>query len=198
MTSSAGSGPGLSVDECQDPAADADHFRVKRSGGWNGALYVVRLLALAYLSAAGSLLFWSRAPQVIGWTPRVVISGSMLPSVRPGDVALIEAATPGPATLPRGRIVLVRDPSRSSGFYLHRVVRYGASGRLVTKGDANSSEDWPAVDAARVAGQARLVVPAVGLPMLWWRDHDWAALAGAAAATWAAVMLALGLRRPHR
>ncbi len=160
-------------------------------------VFVLRLVALGYLSAASSLLFWSHAPQLVGWQPRVVLTGSMLPSVRPGDVALIGSASVGRAALPPGRVVLVRDPGRSSGYYLHRVVRYDDQGRLVTRGDANASEDWPAVEPARVAGQLRLVVPAVGLPLLWWRDRNWPALTVGAVGTWTALVLALGLaRRP--
>jgi signal peptidase len=171
---------------------------VEQSGRFDGVVLVVRLVALAYLAAAASLLFWSHAPQVVGWQPRVVLTGSMLPTVRPGDVALIAPATVGKATLPPGRVVLVRDPGRSSGFYLHRVVRYDDDGRIVTKGDANATEDWPAVDPSRVAGQLRLVVPVIGLPLLWWRDGDWAALAIGGGLSWAALVLAFGLvrRRP--
>lgn len=170
---------------------------MKQSGRWNGVVLALRLAALAYLSASGSLLFWSHAPQLVGWQPRVVLSGSMLPSVRPGDVALIGPTTAAAADLPPGRVVLVRDPGRSSGFYLHRVVRHDAQGRLVTRGDANASEDWPAVEAPRVAGQLRLVVPRVGLPMLWWRERAWTPLAVTAAGTWTALVLALGLLRPR-
>ena len=41
-------------------------------------------------------------------------------------------------------------------------------------------------------------VPAVGLPLLWWRDRDWAPLVIGAGLTWTALVLALGLvrRRP--
>jgi signal peptidase I len=177
---------------------DADDQGVNQPGRWSGAVYAVRLVALGYLAAASSLLFWSHAPQVVGWQPRVVLTGSMMPTIRPGDVALIGPATVGKASLPPGHIVLVRDPGRSSGFYLHRVVRYDDAGRIVTRGDANASEDWPAVEAPRVAGQLRLVVPAVGLPLLWWQDRDWPALAVGGGLTWTALVLALGLvrRRP--
>jgi signal peptidase len=156
---------------------------------------VLRLLAVGYLSAVASLLFWAHAPSLLGWTPRVVLSGSMLPAISPGDVAVVAPATPGPATLPVGHVVLVTDPSRSSGFYLHRLVRYDAGGSLVTRGDANAVDDWPAVPPSKVSGQLRLVVPAVGLPMIWWREHDWALLGGAGALTWGALVLASGLLR---
>jgi signal peptidase I len=168
---------------------------VTQPGRWNGVVLALRLAALAYLSASGSLLFWSHAPQAVGWEPRVVLTGSMLPSVRPGDVALIGPAPTVPRAVPPGGVVLVRDPGRSSGFYLHRVVRHDEQGRLVTRGDANASEDWPAVEPARVAGRLRLVVPRVGLPMLWWREQAWVPLAVTGTGTWAALVLALGLRR---
>ena len=78
--------------------ADADHNGVEQSGRWSGVVYVLRLVSLGYLAAAASLLFWSHAPQVVGWQPRVVLTGSMLPTVRPGDVALV---APAPATVGR-------------------------------------------------------------------------------------------------
>jgi signal peptidase I len=124
-----------------------------------------------------------------------VISGSMLPTIRPGDVALVAPATPGPTTLPPGRIVLVRDPSRSTGFYLHRVKRYDGAGNLVTRGDANQVDDYPAVAPARIAGQLRLVVPLVGVPMLWWQEHDWLRLSILGGLSWSALVLAFGVGR---
>jgi signal peptidase I len=160
-------------------------------------LGTLRLVAVVYLSAAGSLLFWSHAPAALGWQPRVVISGSMLPSIRLGDVALIAPATPGRATLPPGRIVLVRDPTRSTGYYLHRVRRYDQAGNIVTKGDANEVEDYPAVQPSQVVGQMRLLVPYVGLPMLWWQQHLWFRLAVLAGFSWSALVLVLGGRRRH-
>jgi signal peptidase len=162
---------------------------------WGGLTYALRLVAVGYISAAACLLFWSHAPMVLGWQSRVVISGSMLPTIRPGDVALVGTATPGPSTLPPGRIVLVRDPTRSTGHYLHRVRRYEASGKVVTRGDANRVDDYPAVEPGQVVGQLRLVVPLVGLPMLWWQEHEWFRLAALAGLSWSSLVLALGLRR---
>ncbi|HYY10846.1 MAG TPA: S24/S26 family peptidase [Kineosporiaceae bacterium] len=174
------------------PGPDADHKGVDRSGRWDGVVYVLRLVALGYLSAAASLIFWSHVPQLVGWQPRVVLSGSMMPSIRPGDVALVAPVDTAP---PVGHVVLVSDPGRASGYYLHRVVRLDDQGRVVTRGDANASDDWPAVELPRVKGELRLVVPVVGTPLLWWRDHDWLALALTGVTTWTALFLALGLLR---
>jgi signal peptidase len=155
----------------------------------------LQLASVAYLAALGGLLWWSHAPMLVGWQPKVVLTGSMLPVIRPGDVALIGPADARGGGLPAGRIVLVRDAARESGSYLHRVVRYEDDGTLVTKGDANQSEDHPTVDPARVRGQLRLLVPAVGRPVIWVHDHRWPMLGGSLAATWAAMVFALSLRR---
>ena len=135
---------------------------------------------------------------ILGWQSRVVISGSMLPTIRPGDVALVGAATPGPGTLPPGRIVLVRDPTRSTGYYLHRVRGYDAHRKDRHPRRREPVDDYPAVDPAQVVGQLRLVVPLVGLPMLWWQQHEWVRLGALAGVSWSSLVLALGLRSRSR
>ena len=166
--------------------------------GWDRGVLAVRLACLGGLSAVGGLVFWSHAPALVGWQPRVVLTGSMAPVIQPGDVALVASAPPaervGPGTLPVGRIVLVDDPSRPTGSYLHRVARYDTAGRMVTRGDANQSEDVPAVDPARVRGQVRLLVPRVGLPLVWLRQGRRVDVALLGLGLWAAFVLALGLR----
>jgi signal peptidase I len=156
----------------------------------------VQFVAVVYLTLVVSLLFWSHAPQLIGWQPRVVLTGSMLPVIQPGDVSVIGPAVPGPVTLPKGRVVLVRDESMTSGFYLHRVVRYDVSGRLVTKGDANSTPDTQHVAPDAVRGQLRLVVPLVGRPVVWLQNGDYLPIVLVVGATWATLVVVLGGRRP--
>jgi len=110
-----------------------------------------------------------------------------MPVIQPGDVGVIGPASVGPASLPRGRVILVKDETMPSGFYLHRVVRYDDQRRIITKGDANGSEDSPPVLAAQVMGQLRLVVPLVGRPVVWLQNDQYGYVAGIAAATWAAL-----------
>jgi len=163
---------------------------------WIGAA-AARFAAVVYLTVVTSLLFWSHAPHLIGWQPRVVLTGSMLPVIEPGDVAVIGPAVVGPGTLPRGRVVLVRDPAMPSGFYLHRVLRYDDAGRVITKGDANQVPDSDPVEPASVLGQLRLVVPLIGRPVIWIAERDYLGLALAAAATWASLVVVLGRREPE-
>jgi signal peptidase I len=130
--------------------------------------------ATTWLLFVGALAAWSVVPIALGWHPVVVVSGSMEPHVHPGDVVLVDGhlRVPGP-----GQVVLVRDPGTSTGSKLHRVVRFDAQGRLVTKGDANPTEDTTPVEPSDVEGVARVLVPGAGrLSMLTRRQErsDWA------------------------
>lgn len=130
--------------------------------------------ATTWLLFVGALAAWSVAPIAVGWHPVVVVSGSMEPHVHPGDVVLVDSRIRAPRP---GQVVLVRDPETSTGSKLHRVVRFDAEGRLVTKGDANPTEDTTPVDPSDVEGVARVLVPGAGrLSMLTRRQDrvDWA------------------------
>src|SRR4029078_3459207 len=100
------------------------------------------VLAGLWTSMLVGLLFWADAPMIGGWQPRVVLTGSMEPGIKPGDVVLMQRVS-DPSTLPVGRVVVGRDDERDGGSYVHRVVRIEGA-NLVTKGDANQSEDSPA------------------------------------------------------
>ncbi len=151
----------------------------------------VRTAALAWLFVLGCLALWSLGPVAVGWRPSVVVTGSMLPTIRPGDVVVVD---PHPGALRRGMIVLVRDASMPSGRVAHRVLQVKGNGNLVTKGDANPTPDHAERRPADVVGQVRLVVPAAGrMAMLRHRpgrgDVAWAVVAVAACLT-------LGVVRP--
>ena len=156
-----------------------------------GAL-AMQFVAIVYLTVVVSLLFWSHAPSLIGWQPRVVLSGSMMPTIAPGDVTVIAPARVGPATLPPGRVVLVRDASKASGYYLHRLVSYEANGVALTQGAANQNHDSDTVAPESVRGELRLVVPMVGRPVSWMQEHDYLALLLVALGTWASLSSVLG------
>lgn len=181
----------LGVPGVPGPAPSAPPVTGRRRGL---LLTSLQLASVAYISALGGLLWWSNAPMLVGWQPKVVLTGSMMPVIRPGDVALIGPGDAHGKGLPPNRIVLIEDATRDSGTYLHRVVRYEADGRLVTKGDANPTEDHPAVDPDRVLGQMRLLVPVVGRPVVWLHAKRYPLLAGSLALTWAAIAAALAVR----
>ncbi len=152
-------------------------------------------LAMAWLAVSGGLLLWSSAPILWGWQPRLVLSGSMEPGLHPGDVVLTAPVT-SPQSIGVGQVIAVTDPSLPAGNYLHRVVRRDPDGRLVTRGDANRSDDFPPASSGRVLGQARLMVPAIGRPVLWSRQGNPVPLIAVILVTLAAVVVTSWDRDP--
>lgn len=138
------------------------------------AMTLLRCAAAAYLAAALGLLTWSVLPVLAGWTPTVILSGSMEPSLRPGDVVLFDSR--GAAAVTPGRVILADDPERSGSLLSHRVQAVNADESLTTKGDANASSDIAPVPASSVHGQARLLVPFIGRVALWDSGHRTGAL----------------------
>lgn len=164
-----------------------------RSSRPTRCLLYAAAVALAYVSAASGLLWWSTVPVLAGWQPTVVLTGSMSPALLPGDVVLVGPASATADALPAGRIVLVADPTRDTGTYLHRLERWEDDASVVTRGDANPSEDVP-VPADHLLGEVRLVVPLVGLPAVWLRESTFLPLVVLVAVTWAALWVLLRAR----
>jgi hypothetical protein len=71
------------------------------------------------------------------------------------------------------------DPSRPNArrLLVHRVLNVRDDGTFTTAGDANRQWDTTPLARTGIVGQARLRVPWVGLPVLWWSRHDFGLLA---------------------
>ena len=124
---------------------------------------VLDALALGWLISVGMLVCWSVLPLAWGWRPSVVLTGSMSPWLRPGDVVLVD---PSSRLIRPGTVVAVKDASVPSGQVVHRVSGVEPNGQLVTKGDANPTEDTTRRERSDVVGLGRLVVPGVGRAVL--------------------------------
>ncbi len=150
----------------------ADQDYVEISGRRDVAVFTAKVLLSAVVMAATTTMFslfvWTVLPFTIGWSPSVVVTGSMEPSIAPGDIVV--TAPIEPAALRLGYVIRFRDPSDAHPYLLHRIVKVNADGTLVTKGDANQSEDSTPVPTANVTGVARLRVPLIGLPAVWLRN----------------------------
>ena len=145
---------------------------------WTGARRVpvlqlsvgaVRLIAVALLAGVAAMLAWSAVPAVWGWKPTVVTSGSMSPSLHRGDVAVTSAPPSGwqPAV---GQVVVVPDPLHPGRTRIHRIAGVDDNGMLITRGDANGSDDSFRTAPAEVRGIGRLVIPRVALGSLELRE----------------------------
>ena len=101
-------------------------------------------------------------PQVIGADESfVVLSGSMEPTLSPGDVVVVDASAPI-----RENDVITFSTGGTGVPTTHRVVSVLADG-YETKGDANENADAATVSASAVHGRVVLVAPLVGHVLLW-------------------------------
>lgn len=159
--------------------------------GWGRVLRVSA--ARAALTLVGMLVLWSLLPLLAGWTPRVILSGSMEPRVHVGDV-VVTREVPGP-TIAEGQVLTVADPDHPGRTRTHRVEsRDGET--LVLKGDANRTADSSTVAVADVLGVGVVRVPYVGLPAYWLAERNWLALGATGLVLgWCVVGCSLGVRR---
>lgn len=135
-------------------------------------------LCVAALSGVLGLSAWALLPVAAGAQATVVLTGSMAPALMPGDVVMSTSVQPG--DVQAGRVIWFADPSRAGRTLLHRAVAIEQDGTVVTRGDANGSDDPMPVGPDAVLGLPRLRVPVIGLPVLWATQQQWA-LVGATA-----------------
>lgn len=108
-----------------------------------------------------------RLPGAFGFTPLVVLSGSMVPELPVGSVVLVRDVDSNDVST--GDVVTFRTPSEGSGtratYTTHRVVavhRDGSGLWFETKGDANATPDGWSVPAPTVVGRMAAMVPLAG------------------------------------
>ena len=107
------------------------------------------------LLTAGALL-----PKAFGYTPLVVVSGSMEPTLHAGDIAVTKKVTPDQVWL--GDVVTYRsDP----GLVTHRIVGLDVTPQVAfyqMKGDANASRDPQPVSIDQIETRVLYRIPRVG------------------------------------
>lgn len=137
--------------------------------------HVVRVAACRTLvTMATTLLCLPLAALACGWSPSVVVSGSMEPALSRGDVVIIRAV---PADeVGGGAVIAFHDDTHGGRLTTHRAIeRQGTT--YVTKGDANRGPDPMPVTPAKLEGVVSAVVPWVGAGWLCLQDRHWDYLA---------------------
>jgi signal peptidase len=103
------------------------------------------------------------------WRFAVIDTGSMRPTLNPGDVAVLTSEPT--AKLRPGQIVAFHPPGEPALTVIHRVfsIRRTALGVVIrTKGDANNAPDeWSARIAGATVWRESLKAPAVGYLAVW-------------------------------
>jgi signal peptidase I len=160
------------------------------------AVGLVRILARLMLAIAACMVVAGLLPVLFGWHSYVVLSGSMTPSLRTGDVVIAAPAHPGDAV--PGRIVVFREPGSPERLIVHRVHAPNPDGTLVTKGDANPVADTARVRPDDVRGLVRLRLPMIALPISWWQTGAWPPLVASAVLLVGLIIIATELPDPGR
>lgn len=115
-----------------------------------------------------TVLLAAALPLALGGTSMVVRSGSMTPAIRTGDVVVVKPIAPTEAAI--GDIVTFKDPAGSGRLLVHRVraiSRTGGEVEVVTKGDANSTQERWKVAADGTIGTVAYRIPALGFAVGW-------------------------------
>lgn len=181
----------------------------ERTGRFQGALFsgdgwpvfLAATVSRMYLGVLLSLAVIAILPAVVGWQASVVRSGSMEPHISTGDV-VVAAGFGSSEPVPVGGVVRFTSPGSAEPdgeekSRLHRIVGGNPDGTFITAGDANAEVDSTPLKREQITGQARLLVPAVGLPGLWLDTGNLPALTLWSVLTLLAVAAAVYAPRPQ-
>jgi signal peptidase len=142
----------------------APRVRARRRGR------VMRIVASITLGSVVLLVLTAIVGMVLGaWRFSVIDTGSMRPTLDPGDVAVLESEPL--ASLQKGQIVAFHPPGEPRLTIMHRVFsmhRTRSGVILQTKGDANNAVDpWRARIVGNTVWRESLKAPKVGYLAVW-------------------------------
>jgi len=158
--------------DCPDESGDV----VARRRPWRVLRRVISTLAgiilaavalLAIVVAVSSHFSTDGQLGILGHPVMSVLSGSMAPVIRTGDLVVDDKLTPAQAAnLHPGQIISFRAAAGSRQIFTHRIAAVeqlpGGVVGYVTKGDANDSRDGPVTPSTNVVGLYESKVPAGG------------------------------------
>lgn len=107
----------------------------------------------------GLVAVWSSVG-LLGFTPTIIGSGSMQPTLNVGDITIITSAPVN--TIQKGDIIQYMTPE---AMITHRVIDTYTSGGtrwFITKGDANNAPDPDPVNEQQVMGKVMFTIPQLG------------------------------------
>ncbi len=119
-------------------------------------LYAVVALSFGLAALMGIAVI----PGLFGYTPLVVASGSMEPTLHTGDVVVVHKVAP--ASLALGDVVTFRT---QAGLITHRIVRIDLTPQgpmFQTKGDANLKADAQPISGDKIVAKVIYRVPRMG------------------------------------
>lgn len=146
-------------ESCRSAAKVRRHKQDKQGSMWDGVFSSAVAIILIWFSAGAFSIF-----------PAVVVSGSMLPTIKIGDMIIVKKVDP--TTIEVGDIIQFKQDKIR---IVHRVIdieRKGSQIGFVTKGDNNSSPDGDLVLSEQVTGRLVLTIPKAGALSMLIRSPD--------------------------
>jgi signal peptidase len=119
------------------------------------------------IALIGVIAVWSTTG-LLGFTPTIIASGSMQPTLNPGDIAIIIKVPT--KTIQVGDIIQYATPNEN---IVHRVINtYYQGGILLfeTKGDANNAPDPEPISEEQIMGKAVLTIPKLGWVSIYLKE----------------------------
>src|SRR6266566_6110377 len=131
---------------------------------------VARIASSVLLVGVVLMILVAIAGMALGaWRFTVIDTGSMRPTLNPGDVAVLTSEPTG--DLKRGQIVAFHPPGERQLTVTHRVFSIRRTGKAIiieTKGDANNATDaWRARIIGNTVWRESLKLPRVGYLAVW-------------------------------
>ena len=121
---------------------------------------VLNFIGTAIIVIVIVIALCAAVPKAVGISSYTVLTGSMEPAVPVGSLVYAKAADP--ASLSIGDIIVFYD-GRDTIPVTHRVVENQAdSNQVITKGDANTSNDIAPIPYNNIIGKVVLCVPYLG------------------------------------
>jgi signal peptidase len=137
-----------------------------RRGGIGRAARIAAIWAV--LGFIFAVFLAAAAPLALGDHSYVLRTGSMSPTIDPGDVEVVQPI--GPLAAKVGDIVAFRDPQWQGRLVSHRVrAAWRVRGRVnfITQGDANTGREHWSVPADGTIGRVIYRVPKLGYVVAW-------------------------------
>ena len=132
-------------------------------------LYTIRTIRLIYSVIMGLVVLAGALVMILffmGIRPYAVVSGSMEPAIHVGSVCMVDMNYPF-KDIKKGDIISMQSGDLA---ITHRVVEVTGSG-LVTKGDANNTQDTGYVTVDNYFGKTVLSLPMLGYVVIFFKSN---------------------------
>lgn len=124
-------------------------------------IFLIFIVTLSFYSVIKARRNLQEIPSILGYKPMSVLSGSMRPSLEPGDMIVVKEIKPEDVN--KGDVITFRMDSDS--LVTHRVVEVLNQGKEIkfrTRGDANNTDDSNLVSSKQLIGILAFNIPKGG------------------------------------